>query len=293
MVSDGGADVTERGVCWSTTQTPTIADGFTVDGAGLGEFESVIENLTPNTKYYVRAYATNSAGTAYGDEVSFTTEDEIPEDVFVDERDGNVYRFVTIGNQVWMAENLRYLPSVSGPASGSDSNPHYYVYGFMGTDVEQAMNTNNYTTYGVLYNWPAAMGGESSSNENPSGVQGVCPVGWHLPSNVELQELLTFLGGNVVAGGKLKEAGNWEDGTGHWYEPNEGATDEFDFTGLPAGQRNAYAEFDYVHSNLYLWTTTEVEGGSVMSLSLFYLYGAAYNFDNAKALGMSVRCVMN
>lgn len=293
VIADGGGAVTARGVCWSTQETPTIEDNKTSDGEGTGEFVSQINELTASTTYYVRAYATNSAGTAYGDEVSFTTEDAIPEDVFVDERDGNQYRFVTIGNQVWMAENLKYLPSVSGPASGSDSNPYYYVYGFLGTDVEQAMNTKNYETYGVLYNWPAAMGGESSSDQNPSGVQGVCPVGWHLPSNVEVQQLLSFLGGNVIAGGKLKEAGNLEDGTGHWYEPNAGATDEFDFTGLPGGQRNAYAEFDYVHSNFYFWTATEYQGEYAMSLSLYYFYAAAYNFEGSKSLAMSVRCIRN
>ncbi len=108
-----------------------------------------------------------------------------PKNTFTDSRDGNVYKFVKIGTQTWMAENLAYLPSVVGSATGSETTPYYYVYGYDGTSVTAAKATSNYTTYGVLYNWPAAMGGFSSSSSNPSGVQGVCPAGWHLPSEAE------------------------------------------------------------------------------------------------------------
>ena len=81
VISDGGAEVTARGICWSTKQTPTIEDNKTTDGKGVGSFTSQIPDLVPNTQYYVRAYATNEKGTAYGEEVSFTTEEvEEPED---------------------------------------------------------------------------------------------------------------------------------------------------------------------------------------------------------------------
>ncbi len=105
--------------------------------------------------------------------------------VIQDSRDSQIYQYITIGAQVWMTENLAYLPSVFAPATGSNSTAYYYVYGYNGTDVAAAKATSNYTTYGVLYNWPAAMNGSASSTSNPSGVQGICPSGWHLPSDAE------------------------------------------------------------------------------------------------------------
>ena len=97
---------------------------------------------------------------------------------FTDPRDNTVYKWVKIGNQVWMAENLRYLPNVVGPETGSNIEPYCYVYDYNGTDVTAAKATENYDTYGVLYNWSAAMNGATSSDANPSNVQGICPAGW-------------------------------------------------------------------------------------------------------------------
>src|SRR5690554_6870297 len=114
---------------------------------------------------------------------------------FTDTRDGNVYNWVKIGNQIWMAENLAYLPEVvhsnaEFQTQSSNGQPGYGVYGYDGNDVATAKSQSNYTTYGVLYNWYAAMNGAESSMANPSGVQGVCPDGWHLPSDDEWHELI-------------------------------------------------------------------------------------------------------
>ena len=288
ITSDGGATVTVRGVCWSTNQTPTISDNKTTDGTGAGNFVSSISGLTANTTYYVRAYATNSNGTAYGSAMSFTTQEGSSGSTFTDPRDGKVYQTVVIGNQVWMAENLAYLPSVNMVADGSEdaAGSYYYVYGYDGTNVADAKATDNYATYGVLYNWTAAMDGEASSTTNPSGIQGVCPAGWHLPSEAEWTELTNYLGGTSVAGGKLKETG-----TTHWNTPNTGATNETGFTALPGGNRNYFGTFIDIGLYGYWWSATEYSATDAWYRVMNYDYSNVYSNYFNKEVGFSVRCV--
>jgi len=287
VTSDGNATVTARGVCWSTSQNPTIADNKTTDGSGTGSFVSSIAGLTPNTTYYVKAYATNSAGPAYGEQQQFKTHADFTcGQSFTDLRDGKVYNTVQIGSQCWMAENLKYLPSVVGPATGSQTTLYYYVYGYGGTIVADAKATSNYTIYGVLYNWPAAMNGATSSTANPSGVQGLCPTGWHLPSDAEWTQLTDYLGGTSVAGGKLKETG-----TTHWSSPNTGATNETGFTALPGGYRNGGGTFNYIGNDGYWWSTTEYNTDTAWRRGMNYISSIVYRNDDNKELGFSVRCL--
>lgn len=260
---NGGETVTARGVCWSTRQTPSISDNKTTDGTGIGDFVSNISGLTPNTTYYLRAYATNSKGTAYGSEMSFTTS-------FRDSRDGNVYRVATIGDQVWMAENLRFLPSVVDPTTASDTIPYYYVYGYKGVNVSDAKATPIYSSYGVLYNWPAACAS--------------CPDGWHLPNNTEWKKLTNYLGSE--AGGKLKETG-----TTNWKDPNAGATNETGFTALPGGERSNIGTFCNMGYDGIWWSATEykVAGAWIRSLSC-YRSNIGEMWTN-RGFGNSVRCI--
>lgn len=191
---------------------------------------------------------------------------------FTDIRDGNVYNWVKIGNQIWMAENLRYLPSVVGPGTGSKTTPYYYVYGYEGTSVAAAKATANYTTYGVLYNWTAACNS--------------CPDGWHLPSDAEWTELTDYLGGTSDAGGKLKETG-----TTHWYSPNTGATNETGFTALPGGYRfNNGSFFDIGHYGDW-WSATEDDTSNAWYRYMGYNYSNVNRRDYNKEVGFSVRCV--
>jgi uncharacterized protein (TIGR02145 family) len=272
ITSDGGATVTSRGVCWSTNQTPTISDNKTTDGTGAGNFTSSISGLSANTTYYVRAYATNSNGTAYGSAMSFTTQGGSA-NTFTDTRDSNVYQTVTIGNQVWMAENLKYLPSVVGPGTGSLTTPYYYVYGYSGSDVNAAKATANYTTYGVLYNWTTACNS--------------CPAGWHLPSDAEWSTLTTYLGDGSVAGGKLKETG-----TTHWSSPNTGATNETGFTALPGGSRSGDGHFGDVGIYGSWWSATEGSTNDAWSRDVGYNSSNVYRrYYLSKELGFSVRCL--
>jgi len=290
---EGWKGVTTRGVCWSTSQNPTTANSKTTDGKGSGTYTSNMTGLSPNTIYYVRAYATNSEGTAYDeDQISFKTNQEPTGDTFTDSRDGNVYKTVTIGEQVWMAENLAYLPAVSpapkGGGSGEFAPPSanfsmagpsatetelkYYVYNYSGRDVDYAKTTASYQNYGVLYNWAAA--------------KIACPEGWHLPSDAEWEQLLNHLGGSTTAGGKMKETG-----TTHWASPNTGATNESTFTGLAGGiYKFAYG----VHSIKYYgfwWSSTESNTDNAWYRNLNYNNSGVGRYNNNKKNGLSVRCV--
>lgn len=199
--------------------------------------------------------------------------------------EGNCYRTVTIGNQLWMAENLKYLPSVVGPSTGSNTTPYYYVYGYDGTVVADAKATANYTTYGVLYNYPAAMNGAISSTADPSGVQGVCPTGWHLPSDLEWIILTNYLD-EEYAGGKLKETG-----TSHWITPNIGATNVTGFTALPGGRRSTYGSFDYIGSFGFWWSATELNATDAWGRGMYFNYDDVGRNYHSKEMGFSVRCI--
>lgn len=205
---------------------------------------------------------------------------------FTDSRDGNIYNWVKIGEQVWMAENLKYLPSVVGPATGSLTTPYYYVYDYNGTNVIEAKATDNYATYGVLYNWAAAMDGTASSSTNPSGVQGVCPAGWHLPSDDEWTQLTDFLGGAAIAGGKLKEAG-----FAHWSIPNTGATNETGFTALPGGFRYSNGTFSSINGSGYWWCATESGTNYAWERGMASNGSNVDRRNNGKDFGFSVRCI--
>jgi uncharacterized protein (TIGR02145 family) len=204
-----------------------------------------------------------------------------------DARDGNIYNTIQIGNQCWMSENLRYLPNVVPPNISSQSLPYLYVYGYSGTDVIMAKSTSNYLIYGVLYNWTASMNSSASSNTNPSGVQGICPTGWHLPSDSEWNQLDNFLG--EYAGGKLKEAGE-----AHWNYPNTNANNQTGFTALPGGYRNGYNTFYDLGNYGYWWSSTESGSSFAYYRSLAYLNSNIYvNSSGNKDLAYSIRCIRN
>lgn len=201
---------------------------------------------------------------------------------FTDSRDNTVYNWVKIGNQVWMAENLKYLPSVVGPNTGSLTTPYYYVYGYDGADTNAAKATSNYATYGVLYNWPAAMNGSESSTANPSKIQGACPTGWHLPSNAEWSQLTDYFGDNEC--GKLKA-------TTLWNSPNTGATNEKGFTAFPGGSRGSDGTFYYLGLYGSWWSAAKNDATTAGALILSY-DNSSFGYHNfSLSVGFSVRCV--
>jgi uncharacterized protein (TIGR02145 family) len=191
---------------------------------------------------------------------------------YVVSHEGYDYSTVQIGNQCWFAENCRYLPVVSPSSVGSETSPYYYVYGYQGTDVAAAQATTNYDTYSTLYNWPAVM------------TEGICPSGWHIPSDAEFTQLTDFLGGEYLAGGEMKETGY-----DHWWSPNTGATNSSGFTGLPGGNRYS-GDFTGEGYSAYWWSSSE-SGSYSFSRSLntggVVVYGVVYGRD----MGLSARCV--
>jgi uncharacterized protein (TIGR02145 family) len=191
-----------------------------------------------------------------------------------DSRDGNHYNVVKIGNQIWMAENLKYLPSVAALGTYAPSTPYYYVYGYDGTDLNVAKATANYTTYGALYNWAAA--------------KDACPSGWHLPDNSEWTQLANTLGGMSVAGDKMKEIG-----TDHWASPNIGATNESGFTALPHGY---FSLSTFSMSMVYdaIWYSLSETGPETAYFARIRSSNAEFSLtSNSKSFGYAVRCVKN
>lgn len=171
-----GVNINSRGVCWGTSENPTILDNTAQDKTHAEIFTIRLSGLSEGTVYYVKAYADTDDGVLYGDQLSFVTNA-----TFIDSRDQNEYRTVKIGDQVWMAENIRFLPRVEkNPNKGRYDTAYYYVVEYDGSDVEVAKTTDNYKKYGVMYNW--------------NGALSACPTGWHLPSDDEWKEMELSLG---------------------------------------------------------------------------------------------------
>jgi uncharacterized protein (TIGR02145 family) len=269
VTSDGNAPVTTKGVCWNTTGTPTITDSRTYDGTGTGSFRNKVTGLSPKTHYFVRAYATNSAGTAYGNQVTFTTQYPAVD------ADGNNYNSVVIGNQEWMAENLKTTRYDDGtpvaPVTDNSGweNLTYGAYCWYDNEI------NNKNTWGALYNWYAV-----------TDTHKLCPTGWHVPDDTEWMQLIDFLGGELVAGGKMKETG-----TSHWANPNTGATNTSGFTGLPGGIRGGFGGFYNVDNLGYFWSSTSFSTGNAWCKALYYNAEDIGNAPFPKSFGFSIRCI--
>ncbi len=309
-----GNFVSSRGVCWSTSHNPTLADNHTTDGAGVGSFNSYIIGLNPSTTYYIRAYATNPHGTVYGEEVSVRTANVgVPctGGSTVVDYDGNIYEAVQIGNQCWMKENLRTTHFADGTSIGLGDEtcqfviPHRYP----------PFNDPSWLSsgYGYIYNWAAVMHGASSSNTVPSHVQGICPNGWHVPSDAEWNEMEAVLTSDVELntvgdrgnhGGKLAGgfSGSWdgsavEDSPGDYASVNRNITG---FSALPASEYSCdyhlFGMFEFSSNEgkfAFFWTTTE--GG--LTVNTAWARRITYNSAGvkrgwaAKTDSFSVRCV--
>jgi uncharacterized protein (TIGR02145 family) len=283
ITSDGGFSLTARGVCWGTAWYPTISGSKTNDGTGIGVFTSSITGLNSNNDYHVRAYATNSAGTVYGNDVYFSPAAGRgpiiynPNIVYglVEDIDGNNTPTVTIGSQTWMARNLmvqRYndgtlIPFIRDYTEWANTTTG--AFGVWGND------DFNYSTYGLLYNGYAVNTGK------------LCPTGWHVPNDAEWTTLTGYLGGMSPNGGRLKETG-----ITHWNTPNAGATNETGFTALPGGLRyGTGTSWDaQIGSYGYWWSSTS-SYSSNSYWEVFYEYDSVFRLGSNFNDGYSVRCL--
>ena len=197
-----------------------------------------------------------------------------------DARDGQKYRTVKIGEQVWMAQNLNYETNNS------------YCYDD---------NASNCTKFGRLYTWAAAMDSAGSWSTNGKGcgyynkacsptypVRGVCPEGWHLPTKSEWETLFDAVGGQSTAGSKLKSTSGWNsngDGT------SGNGMDAFSFSALPAGYRNYDGYYNFEGDYVDFWSSTEDNSYNAYDMGLYYDRDVAYLNNNGKYNGYSVRCL--
>lgn len=188
--------------------------------------------------------------------------------------DSNVYNTVTIGTQVWMAENLKTSKYRNGDSISTGLSDDDWMSTTYGACSIYDNDDANNTTYGKLYNWYAVTDSRL-----------LCPDGWHVPADAEWTTLISSLGGENVAGSKLKEAG-----TMHWNSPNN-ANNESGFTALPAGQNMWYGPFGGLGNYGYWWSTSEGFGSGSWGRTMVHSEDTVRRFNYTKVVGFSVRCV--
>jgi len=200
--------------------------------------------------------------------------------------DGNVYQTVSIGAQVWMAENLKVTHYRNGEAIPNVTVSAAWVGLTSGAYCEYDNDANNVAAYGRLYNWYTV-----------ADSRNIAPAGWHLASDAEWKQLEMYLGMSQAEadqagwrgtdeGGKLKEAG-----TTHWLSPNTDATNESGFSGLPGGYRYLGGQYYDVGSHAVFWSSTEASSGFAWCRNLGYAFSGVHRYDGGKDDGFSVRCV--
>lgn len=277
--------ITECGFHWSqNSKIPDVNDSICKLDLS-SPFSYRLKNLKPNTTYYFRAFCANNNGVGFGETLSFTTlretASEITDSTFVDERDNHTYRIIEIGNQVWMAENLAYLPEVSPTTSQSETEPIYYVNGYAGNNADEAKLTENYLSYGVLYNWAAA--------------SQACPTGWHLPSEEEWKQLAEYIsednGGYDFDDFKWENIGKHLKATSGWHQEGNG-TDDYGFNALAAGYRRIYdGGFTDPGENGYWWSNFEQSDYAAYYYGILFDKDYLFKYAEDKMYGMSVRCI--
>jgi uncharacterized protein (TIGR02145 family) len=306
VTDEGGSGVIARGVVWHNSETMSLEvnTGFTENGQGAGTFISDISGLSAGTRYYLRAYATNGTGTSYGNIVEFETSAQA---ATVSDVSGNRYGIVTIGNQVWMAENLRTKRYADGTLiAGGLANDSWqnttqgaytiYPHSISSLDGEEEV----LAAYGALYNWYAVQ-----------DERRLCPAGWKVPSDEDWTELTEYLseqfglnnepeavnglanslkschqvssplGGNC----STNEHPRWNSHNVHY------GTDNFGFAALPGSNRDASGSYGLIGSAGLWWTSTGDGGQNAFYRSVTVNAGNLQRETDSRNMGLSVRCI--
>jgi uncharacterized protein (TIGR02145 family) len=286
VINSGNSQIINRGVVWSNLNDPTLSQniGLMNSGNGMGAFTVTINNLSPNTTYYVKAFVTNSVGTSYGEEVSFTTASISTiagSGVLFDNYN---YPSIILGNgQEWMSENLKTIVYSNGDAIVNLNDLNTWQNSTAGAYTIYENNIQNANIYGNLYNFYAV-----------SDSRNICPTGWHVPNDSEWSSLINYLdpsaNGGIdlnYAGGKLKSVG-----TSLWSSPNTGADNESGFSALPAGQLgfNGPFSFNLINNFAFFWTSSD-NGNGGWSRSLSSGSTMIQRANKEKNHGFSVRCI--
>jgi uncharacterized protein (TIGR02145 family) len=264
----------------TTTSYGQIINAINNNMLSYSLFSATLTGLTPSTTYHYRI----KASPEYGNDVTLTTSDTESRGIIfnpnltyglVSDNSGNTYKTIQVGTQTWMAENLKTVNYNDGTAIPLVTNGATWVT--LSTPGYCWYNNDRVTfraIYGALYNWNAVNTGK------------LCPIGWHVPTDIEWSTLTTYLGGESLAGVKLKETG-----TNHW-QVNTGASNESGFTALPGGSHNLYGTFFYsIGYQGEWWSSSEYTSASAYHRRMHCSTKEVSRSYVGKVFGYSVRCI--
>ena len=267
--SDGGSQITGRGIVVGTQSEPTLLNQTISFGGNAGSFEGTIPGLSPQTPYFIRAFATNEAGTRYSSQQMVMTT------LLATDVDGNTYPGIKIGTQIWFNKNLNVTRYQNRDSIEQISTDALWQNASEGAWSFSNNSSDNQDVYGKLYNWYAV-----------SDTRKLCPAGWKIPSDEDWAILTNFLGGSDVAGGKLKATG-----ISFWLIPNAWATNLSYFSALPGGYRDVGGSFAGL-GYYGLWWSSTPNGTEAWSRYLYNEFNYVSRESYNKNQGLSIRCLM-
>jgi uncharacterized protein (TIGR02145 family) len=288
LLNTGGADVTDIGVCWSTSTNPLITNSKMSNAVDTGYFISPLTGLSPETIYYLRAYATNKLGTGYGNEFSFKTTSA---ETTVTDIDGNVYSTIRIGDQTWIQQNLKSTRYSNGDLIGTTSPANKDILTEDNPKYQWAYNGDerNVPLYGRLYTWYTV-----------SDERNICPTGWHVASHAEWLSLMDYLSKNgygyVGSGSELAKSiaanSGWITSDTQGSPGNDqSSNNNSGFSGLPGGGRGGRDSFSSAGYGAYWWSSTGGRDLAWDGCYMWHSYVKLYYGNRGKYQGLSVRCI--